>query len=335
MRFVVFFFFLCVSAILIAQTPNRWRGPHGNGIYDETDLLEKWPDNGPEEVMLVEGLGEGFTSPAFVGGKIFLTGMIDSMGYLFVMTETGTLLDKIPYGPEYSQRYVGTRSTPTIVGDFVYLLSGEGRIVCISESRRDIVWTRHITDFGGENLRFGIAESLVVDGDVLYASPGGPEHNIVALNRMNGDLIWSCPAKGTTAAYCTPLLFEHGGRKILATLMADWLLGIDAEKGEMLWAHPYQKRRSNFPNTPIYHDGSVYYFSGYDNGGVKLLLSEDATRAEFAWQSDSLQSRMGGAVLLNGYLYGSGDTRRRWYCLDWESGETVATLDGLANGVII
>ncbi|MGF7140656.1 outer membrane protein assembly factor BamB family protein [Roseimarinus sediminis] len=331
----ILFIFICSNDLSWAGEQNRWRGPHGNGIYEAGNLLEKWPDEGPTEVMMVEGLGEGFTSPAFIGNKMYITGMIDSLGYLFVMTDNGEILDKIAYGPEYTLRYVGTRSTPKVVGDLIYLLTGEGNMVCISERQRKIVWSKHISDFGGENLRFGIAESLVVDGDVLYASPGGPEYNVLALNRHNGDLVWSCPAKGTTAAYCTPLLFEHKGRKVLATMMADWLLGIDAEDGRLLWSHPYEKRRSNFPNTPIYHEGEIYYFSGYDNGGVKLSISENAESVDLLWESDSLQSKMGGAVLLDGYLYGSGDTRRQWYCLDWKTGETVATYNGLANGVVI
>ena len=40
----------------------------------------------------------------------------------------------------------------------------------------------------------------------LFVTPGGPVNNIVALNRLNGNLIWSCKAEGEQSAYCTPLL---------------------------------------------------------------------------------------------------------------------------------
>ncbi|MBN2806566.1 MAG: PQQ-like beta-propeller repeat protein [Prolixibacteraceae bacterium] len=336
MRPIILFFFLFVYSLAICQSPNRWRGPYGNGFYDDVELQEQWSHNGPEIVWTIEGLGDGFSSPAFANAKIYLSGMIDSMGYIFVLSEEGTLLRKFPYGLEYTLRYVGSRSTPTVVGEYIYLQTGNGELVCMNETNGEAVWRKHITDdFGGQNLRFGIAESLVVDGNLVYASPGGPEHNIVALNRMTGEIIWSCPGEGTLAAYCTPLLFEHHERKVLTTMMTDCLLGVDATTGQLLWSYPYKKQRSNFPNTPIYHQGEIYYFSGYDNGGIKLKIANDASSVEMIWASDSLQSKMGGAVLLNGYLYGSGDTKRGWYCLDWNTGETVATYNGLANGVVI
>ena len=31
------------SYVLNAQTPTKWRGPDGNGIYNETGLLKQWP----------------------------------------------------------------------------------------------------------------------------------------------------------------------------------------------------------------------------------------------------------------------------------------------------
>lgn len=328
---------LILTAYLsFAQTSNRWRGPNGNGVYNDINLLDEWPEEGPAILWTIEGLGEGFSSPAFVNNKIYLSGMIDTMGYISILTMKGELIKKIKYGKEFTSSYVGSRSTPSVIGDYIYLQTGEGEICCVSEKQEKVIWSKHIAkDFGGQNLKFGVAESLVLDGDLLYASPGGPEHNIVALNRFSGEVVWSCAGKQTLSAYCTPLLFEHNGLKILSTMMADWILGINAKNGELLWAHPYENKRPNLPNTPIYQNGGLFCFSGYENGGVKIQLSNDGRSVEQKWKSDSLQSKMGGAVLLDGKLYGSGDSKRRWYCLDWESGETVVSYSGLANGVTI
>lgn len=333
-------FFLSAFLMLFqtgnSQEINRWRGPNGNGVYNESGLLNSWPEAGPEKVILFEGIGEGFSSPAFANNKIYISGMIDSIGYITILSMDGELLSRFSYGKEFTDNFVGSRSTPTIVGDHIYIKSGEGVILCLSEKDESIIWKKDIvSDFGGQNLRFGVAESLVVDGDLVFASPGGPEHNVVALNRFTGEVKWSCEGKQTLSAYCTPLLIQHNGVKIFTTMMADWILGINSNTGELLWAHRYENTRPNLPNTPIYHDGGLYCFSGYNNGGVKLEISEDGKSVQQIWKNDSLQSRMGGAVLIDGYLYGSGDNKRRWYCLNWNTGEVVTSYNGLANGVVI
>lgn len=335
-----YFFFLIISCALLQSCtqpiPTRWRGPDGDGVYNETGLMDTWPDDGPATAWMYNDLGEGFSSPAFANDKIYLSGMIDSIGYITILSMDGTLVRRFAYGKEFTDYFYGARSTPTVVGDLIYLQSGDGVIYCLNEPEEKVVWKKSIiSDFGGKNLKFGVAESLVVDGDVVYASPGGPEYNVVALDRYNGEVVWSCEGKQTLSAYCTPLLIDHKGLKILTTMMADWVLGINAENGDLLWSYRYENKRPNFPNTPIYHEGDLYCFSGYENGGVMLKLSDDGKKVEERWKNDSLQSRMGGAVLLDGYLYGSGDSKRRWYCVDWKTGETVSSYKGLANGVTI
>ena len=71
----------------------------------------------------------------------------------------------------------------------------------------EVKWRKNaFTDFDGENIRWGVTETVLIDGDVVYLTPGGKKNNIVALNRFNGDLIWTSAGKGELSAYCTPLL---------------------------------------------------------------------------------------------------------------------------------
>ena len=50
-----------------AQEPTKWRGPNNNGIYNETGLLKKWPDTGPEIVWHFDIRYQGFLClPAFI-----------------------------------------------------------------------------------------------------------------------------------------------------------------------------------------------------------------------------------------------------------------------------
>ncbi len=175
----------------------------------------------------------------------------------------------------------------------------------------------------------------MVDDDLLYVTPGGKTNNVVALNRFNGNLVWSSPGKGELSAYCTPLLVELPARKLLVTHTADHIIGLDAKNGDLLWDYPQTNRWKVHANTPVYYNGELFCFSGYGQGGVKLSLSTDGSSVRKAWEKNELDSRMGGIVLLNGYLFGSGDEAREWRCVNWETGEETYAVKDIAKGVVI
>ena len=81
--------FISTGLNIFAQMPTRWRGPNGNGIYDEVGLLNEWPDSGPEIIWYFEGLGEGHSSPAFANNMIYLSGMVDGEGYIYALSQEG------------------------------------------------------------------------------------------------------------------------------------------------------------------------------------------------------------------------------------------------------
>jgi outer membrane protein assembly factor BamB len=327
---------LFICSISSGQKPTKWRGPEANGIYPDTDLLEEWPANGPQINWHYDELGEGFSSPVFKDEKIYLTGMEGSEGFVYVLSEKGLLQNKFSYGTEFSQSYPGSRSSPTIVGDFLYMLSGHGKLVCMLTTSGEILWSKDLfKDFDGENITWGVTETVVVDGDKVFCTPGGSKNNVIALNRFSGKLIWSCSGEGDISAYCTPLLIELPTIKILVTMTANNIIGIDAASGQKMWSHVQTNRWSVHANTPIYHEGGLFCFSGYGKGSVKLSLSEDGSRIRKEWENASFDPRFGGAVLLNGHVYGSGDKNRAWQCIDWQSGIQKHNATLIGKGAVI
>lgn len=336
---------LCSSFLIVlfslslgyAQTPlTKWRGPDGNGVYPDKNLLKEWPEEGPEILWTFENLGVGYSSPVFAHNRIFINGMEDETGYIYALSKKGILLWKAPYGPEYSVSYPGSRSSVNVAGDELYILTGHGRLVCLRADNGKEIWHKDLfQSFDADNIQWGITETVVIDGDILYCTPGGRKNNVVALNRHSGDLLWSSPGKGDESAHCTPLLIDLPDRKLLVTMTANNILGLDAADGQLLWSHPQTNRYSIHANTPIYHDGAVYCFSGYGKGGVKLALNKDGSAITKKWFNATMNSRIGGAVLVDGRIYGSGDTNREWQCIDWETGEQLFTSREVGNGAVI
>jgi len=334
--FTIFFLSVLFTVGCIAQEPTRWRGPDANGIYPDKGLLKEWPAEGPEIIWSFEKLGKGHSSPVIQGEYLYTTGMIGKDGYLFKFDLDGNLIYKKQYGPEYWQSWSGTRGSTVIVDGRVYLVSGHGHLHCLKESDGSSIWKKDlVNDYGGDTITWGYNETVVIDGDVLYCTPGGKKNNVIALDRHTGKIKWSCPGKGDLSAYCSPLLFNHGGRKILATHTSSNLVGIDAETGKMLWSQSQTNRHAVHANTPIYHEGSLFYFSGYGRGAGRLDLNDDGSKVSLVWKNETFDNRMGGAMLLNGYIYGSGDQYREWKCLDWETGKTLYTSTDISKGNVI
>ncbi|MGD9201972.1 MAG: hypothetical protein PVI26_10440, partial [Chitinispirillia bacterium] len=68
--------FLSIPARAVDEILSQWRGPYRNGIYNETGLLASWPQDGPPLLFTLNNLGDGYSSPAVTGDRIYITGKI-------------------------------------------------------------------------------------------------------------------------------------------------------------------------------------------------------------------------------------------------------------------
>ena len=50
----------------------QWRGAMRDGIYHETELLDTWPEDGPELLWVFEGLGLGYAAPAVTSDGLYI-----------------------------------------------------------------------------------------------------------------------------------------------------------------------------------------------------------------------------------------------------------------------
>lgn len=93
----------------------QFRGLDRNGIYPDTSLLDIWPEQGPELMATIDGIGDGYGSPSMNEKGIYISGMIDSAGYIFHFNHQHQLKWKIRYGKEFTFKFPGARGMPTIL----------------------------------------------------------------------------------------------------------------------------------------------------------------------------------------------------------------------------
>ncbi|PKQ64745.1 hypothetical protein BZG01_13780 [Labilibaculum manganireducens] len=335
-KYFVLLVLLIVVSTSFAQENAQWRGVNRDGIYQEDGLMQKWPVDGPELIWHIEGLGEGHSSAAITKDAVYIGGTELENGFVIALDHSGKELWKQVYGKEWMDSYNGVRTSPMVYDGIVYVMSGLGKITAMSVADGNILWSKNIlTDFGSENTRWGITENLVADGDKLYCTPGGSEVSMIALDRKSGQLIWKAKGNGEKSAYCSPALIKLANRNLLVTHTSSSIIGVDAETGTLLWSFDHPNKYSIHPNTPLYKDGYLFCFSGYGKGGVMLELVEDGAGVKEVWRNELMDNQMGGAVLLDGKIYGSGHTNREWFCLDWKTGEVLHSAKMLSNGNVV
>jgi outer membrane protein assembly factor BamB len=225
--------------------------------------------------------------------------------------------------PKQMPSFPAARSTPTVDGEMLYALGSDGDLACLETSTGKVRWKKDLrTEFGGQPGKWAYAESPLVDGEMLVCTPGGKEATLVCLNKKTGEVIWkSAVPGGDPAAYASINPVEAGGRKQYVQFLEKGVVGVDAKTGKFLWRYDQTAKGSpaNIP-TPVIHDNLVYSAAARTGGGlVKLAADKDGIAAEQVYYERNLPITIGGAVLVDGNLYGT--TAQELICADFATGK--------------
>ncbi len=347
-----------MSASMAASTSDwpQWRGPGRDGTSRESGLLKQWPKEGPKLLWQVNDIGDGYSTPAVVGTRIYLMsnrGMENEFvqalsthnGKPFWTTRVGNVGN-----PNQNPPYAKARSTPTVDGNFIYALGSDGDLVCLEAKSGKIRWQKSIRkEFGGQPGEWAYAESPLIDGDVVVVTPGGAQATMVALNKKTGALIWKSAVPGGDAAgYASAIVVQGGGRKQYVQLLSKGLVGVDAKTGQFLWRYKDCAKGPAQYFTPVTRDGYVYCGAlGVGGGLVRFKSDGSGVAAEQVYFERGLPNGIGGAVVIGETLYGTEVGQKliaadfttgkvKWQAADFGWG-SVASADGhlyvhLVNG---
>jgi len=319
----------------------RFRGPAGDGKSAETGLLRQWPEGGPKLAWTVKGLGQGYSSAVVANGTVYVTGMDEQkQGFLFAFGLDGSPKWKTAYGPEVDKRgpaVAGTRGTPTVDGDRAYLVTGFGKLITFDTAKGQVLKTVDLLErFGGKQAQFGFAESVLVDGQRLICTPGGPDASLAALDKNTGEVLWQSKGLSQPTGCCSARIVNHGGRQMVLTMLAQGVVAVDPGTGQVVWQHDYPHRAGVQPNPPLYDNGLVYISSGMGTGGAMLALADSSPAATPKWADKTLDCQMQGLILLDGYIYGTAQSGNKGLvCLEWKTGKVMWSAPAVGMAVAI
>lgn len=336
-RFAAFIaFFAFVSTLTAADWP-QWRGPNRDGLSAEKGLLTEWPKDGPKLLWKYPDAGLGFSSMAIRDGKLYTLGTKGDREVVLALDAIkGTELWAAKIGPIFTcDGNVwgdGPRSTPTLDGNLLFALFGDGDLVCLDLAKNGAeVWRKNLAkDFDGEMMTvWGYSESPLIDGDNVLVTPGGKKGLVVALNKKTGALVWQSAEVPHFAPYSSIVAAEIGGVRQYLQLSyvkepsGGFINSLAAKNGKLLWQQPIFKGDSYAAcPTPVVRDNIVYVTTGY-GGGCHAFELDKTLKAKDLYtlkNQKTTKNTHGGVVLVGDKIYGHSEGLF-WVCQDLKTGK--------------
>lgn len=314
----------------------QWRGPNRDGHAAPQELLGAWPSGGPAVKWQADVVGRGYSAVAVADGRLYTMGATDEGCFAICLNADDgtpiwrTKVSRASTGDDYNHGWGGgPRSTPTVDGDEVFVLSDAGTIAGLSKSDGTLKWSVDLVkDYGGKIPVWGYSESPLVDGDRIVVTPGEANF-MVGLNRATGEKVWGSNGINAPAQYVSAIKASINGKSFYVTASKPGLFGIDTETGNELFSDASTGNKVAVIPTPIIQGNDLYHTSDYGAGNTLLKLRAEATAGVVAnsvyhLDDKTMRNHHGGVVLVDGVIYGftkaNGGT---WMAQDLATGDTL------------
>jgi len=294
-----------------------WRGPRRDALSGDV------PEALPAEKRLLWSrtlTGPGMSGMAVDAGCVVVTDKdleLKRDVFRCLDADTGCQLWKLSYPAPKEMDFTNSpRANPVVSGGLVYLLGAFGDLHCVRLQSGEVVWKRHLLeDFGAKLPTWGMCSTPLVVGDKLIVNPGAENASVVALDRLDGKVLWSSP--GEPPGYSSFILAKLGGRRQIVGYDAVSLGGWDPETGKRLWQlTPEWEGDFNVP-TPIVVGSQLLVST--ENNGTRLYDFDEQGRIvpQPVAKSEDLSPDTSTPVVLDRLVFGNYGAL---VCLDLDDG---------------
>ncbi len=332
---------------LAAGEWTAWRGPHQNGVSEETGLPSSWSREGDNLIWRVDF--EGRSSVVVFDGRACAIGRT---GADILRQEQVTCWDA-ETGKELWQRSYTVYQTDVpwnrvgwsnLVGDaetgYVFTHTVHGVFEALDRDGNS-VWRHQLAEDHGRLSGYGgRTQTPTVDQDRIYlgtvsASWGElrpPRHRYMAFDKHTGEILWVSTPGGAPAGdlntQTTPVVAVVGGQRLLITASADGgVHAMQARTGKKVWSFQLSKRGLNIS---VGVSGDTVFAShseeSLDSGVMGRVVAIDATGSgdvtatHEKWRIDELQSGFPSPMIHDGKVY-IADNSANLFAIDAASGE--------------
>ncbi len=324
----------------------QFRGVDRDGVSSEDGLIAEWPDSGPPELWRIP-IGEGYSAASVVGERVYTMyagpeaeGKDPASDKRIEFAAafdaaTGAEIWRSPIGENLDTEFGnGPRSTPTVVGDSLFVLGSRGDLAALNAKTGSKHWGLNLQETFGSSLpSWGFSTSALVDGGKVIVEGGGPEgKSYAALDASTGEVLWTTgEARGP--GYNSPLAVDMNGSRRYVYVAGGKLRCIDAD-GSEIWAHDWPRGETHA--IPVLVGSNRIYASGAEGVGAQLIEVNEGTEGATVsqiWQVPNLRNHFSSSVVHDGYLYGFDNATFK--AVSAETGETAWVKRGLGKGSLI
>jgi outer membrane protein assembly factor BamB len=337
---------VCGSSLRAGDWP-QYRGPNHDGISSES-IRTNWAQVPPGQIWKAP-LDPGLSSFSVSSGKVFtqvrrlLNGQ-DKEVCIALDAATGQELWATPLGvASYPDGGVGSddgpRSTPSVDGNFVYVLTSYLRLACLKVSDGQVVWSRDlVADYGGTVVAWQNAASPLLEAGSIFVNCNAAGRRLLALRESDGTEAWKGQDDPMTQA--TPVITTIGDVRQVIFFAQSGLVSVARDSGSLLWRYPLAFSVATAAS-PVVSQDLVYCSAAYGVGAgvVRVTNVGGQLRTNEAWRTPGASmNHWATPVCLNGYLYGvygqAGSTTTL-RCIDVATGAESWRQSGTGSGGVL
>ena len=334
-------FVVAFSSACAAEDWPIFRGPRGDGVTNQS-LPTQWGAD-KNIAWRTEIPGEGWSSPVTAGDRIYLTAAIPAgevddeqkkqaytLSLVIIDAGSGKILKTIPIMEQTGERPARIHRknshaspTPVIEGDRIYVHFGYQGTACLTLNG-EVLWKNRELYFKPTHGNGG--SPVLASGNLIFTCDGDAEPKIVALNAVNGQLVWSTRrpvAAKKTFSFCTPTVIQVEGQLQVIAPGSNCVLALDPATGETIWDVRYVGY-SVVPK-PTYHRGLVFISTSFDSSKMLAIRPTGrgvVTDTHVEWQLDRNVPKTPSMVAHQGLVYSISDDGITT-CVEAETGDLV------------
>lgn len=326
-----------MAGMVAAEDWPQFRGPNRDGVWAETGVLGTFPKDGLT-IRWRAPVGPGWSSPVVSQGRVLLTdsdlSKPKAKERVLCFDETSgmglwTYSYEVNY-PDWAfmpQYETGPSATPVADAGRVYVLGGNGHVVCLNARKGALIWEKQLEkQYEVEVLK--CRASPLIDGNLLILLVGGkPGACVVALDKTTGKEVWK--ALDDSVSNSSPIIIAAGGKRQLIVWTGESVSSLDPATGKIWWRHKLVTSNNDDIATPV-HDKSYLLISG-----LMLKLDLDQPGASILWPDTKAASRRILSNTSTGMIKGeyvfSAKSSGHLVCLEASTGEQVWESDRVTD----
>lgn len=317
---------LCCLSIPVsfasAEEWTRFRGPNGSGMVSGPAIPTEWSVE--KNLKWKADLpGKGTSSPIVSGDRVYVTcytgfGLSaeepgnpeDLVRHLLAFDrKTGKELwrtsvpsteNEDPYRG-FIQQHGYASSTPTTDGENIFVLFGKSGLYAFDRDGNQLWQTSLGTQ--SDPAKWGDGSSPILYDNLVVANAGILGHQFVAVDKSNGEIVWTLEDESFTNCWSTPTVAKVAGGDELLFQVPKMVVAVNPKTGEKLWTAESPLDDSTCASI-ITKDANAYLMGSRAGHALALKCGGkgDITATNTLWQT-RLRSGICTPVIVGDQMY--------------------------------